>query len=180
MSTQHKTISKEPKQISTKAISSSLLTGSFIAFVIIISPYIFYSYDSFPDTQVWETIFFTYKASWYKKVSVSAWTILGKFVPFYLLIVWFLTCKHWWYHVILIPIGMYLFQLVSAINDDVKIFDVVEIWFLIPLMSIIVPLVYLIRAKIFASMHNPTLEEIEYELQNKKNIFTHFRDLFRN
>jgi len=75
---------------------------------------------------------------------------------------------------------MYLFQLVSAINDDVKIFDVVEIWFLIPIMAVIVPLVYLIRAKIFASMHNPTLEEIEYELQNKKNIFSHFRDLFRN
>lgn len=75
---------------------------------------------------------------------------------------------------------MYVLQLVWVINDDVKFTDEVEIWFLIPLMSIIVPLVYLIRAKIFASMHNPTLEEIEYELQNKKNIFTHFRDLFRN
>lgn len=75
---------------------------------------------------------------------------------------------------------MYVLQLVWVINDDVKFTDEVEIWYLIPLMSIIVPLVYLIRAKIFASMHNPTLEEIEYELQNKKNIFTHFRDLFRN
>ncbi|SHI75139.1 hypothetical protein SAMN04488096_104103 [Mesonia phycicola] len=108
------------------------------------------------------------------------WTLLTKFVPLYLLTVWFLTCKHWWYHVILIPIGMYLFQLISALNDDIIFFDEVEIWYLIPVMSVIVPLVYLIRAKIFASMHNPSLEEIEYELQNKKNIFSHFRDLFRN
>ncbi len=75
---------------------------------------------------------------------------------------------------------MYLFQLISTINDDVSFTDVVEIWFLIPVMAVIVPLVYLIRAKIFASMHNPTLEEIEIELQHKKNIFSHFRDLFRN
>ncbi len=75
---------------------------------------------------------------------------------------------------------MYLFQLISTINDDVSFTDVVEIWFLIPVMAVIVPLVYLIRAKIFTSMHNPSLEEIEYELQNKKSIFSHFKDIFRS
>ena len=180
MSTQHKTTSKEPKQKSTKAKSSYLLTGSLIILYVILIPYLFYSYKSFPDTKVWETFLFSYETTYYPNIYVLAWTILGKFIPLSLLIIWFLTCKHWWYHVILIPIGMYLFQLISAINDDVKITDIVEIWFLIPVMAIIVPLVYLIRAKIFASMHNPTLEEIEYELQNKKNIFSHFRDLFRN
>ncbi|HIB37754.1 MAG TPA: hypothetical protein EYO36_09375 [Mesonia sp.] len=176
MNTQHKTTSK----ILKRKISKSLLTGSIVAFLIIISPYLFYSYKSFPSTSVWETFLFTYESHFYEKVSVTAWTVLGKFVPLYLLSIWFLTCKHWWYHVILIPIGMYLFQLISTINDDVSFTDVVEIWFLIPVMAVIVPLVYLIRAKIFASMHNPTLEEIEIELQHKKNIFSHFRDLFRN
>ncbi|MBW2962777.1 hypothetical protein KW502_13350 [Mesonia sp. JHPTF-M18] len=166
--------------MSTKAISKSLLTGSVIAFLIIISPYIFYSYKSFPDTKIWETFIFTFESGFYEKVSVSFWTILGKFVPLYLLSIWFLTCKHWWYHVILIPMGMYLFQLIMAINDDVKFSDEIEIWYLIPIMAVIVPLVYLIRTKIFTSMHNPTLEEIEYELQNKKNIFSHFRDLFKS
>lgn len=140
----------------------------------------FYAYKSFPDSKTWETFLFTYETTYYPNIYVLAWTILGKFIPLSLLAIWFLTCKHWWYHVILIPIGMYLFQLIMAINDDVKFSDEIEIWFLIPIMAVIVPLVYLIRAKIFASMHNPTLEEIEYELQNKKNIFTHFRDLFRN
>ena len=154
--------------------------GSIIAFSIAISPYIFYSYRSFPQQKVWETFLFTYEANWYQEVYTSVWTFMGKFIPLYLLTIWFLTCKHWWYHVILIPIGMFLFQLISAINDDIKFSDEIEIWYLVPIMAIIVPLVYLIRAKIFASMHNPTLEEIEYELQNKKNIFTHFRDLFRN
>ena len=75
---------------------------------------------------------------------------------------------------------MYLFQLISALNDDIAFFDEIEIWFLIPIMAVIVPLVYLIRAKIFARMHTPTLEEIEFELQNKKNIFSHFKDIFHN
>ncbi|WP_234971607.1 hypothetical protein [Mesonia phycicola] len=180
MSTQRKTTSKTMISSSTKVKSKSLLTGSIIALLIIISPYLFYSYRSFPDTKIWETAIFTYKSGFYDGVNVSMWTLLTKFVPLYLLTVWFLTCKHWWYHVILIPIGMYLFQLISALNDDIIFFDEVEIWYLIPVMSVIVPLVYLIRAKIFASMHNPSLEEIEYELQNKKNIFSHFRDLFRN
>ncbi|MEO2059991.1 MAG: hypothetical protein ABGW76_07915 [Mesonia sp.] len=180
MSTQHKTTSKEPKQISTKGISSSLLTGSIIALLIIITPYLFYSYESFPDSQTWETFLFSYTTQKYGKINVLAWTLIGKLIPLFLLTIWFLTCKHWWYHAILVPIAMYVFQLVGAANFDIQFIDEVEIWFLIPIMAIIVPLVYLIRAKIFASMHNPTLEEIEYELQNKKNIFTHFRDLFRN
>lgn len=179
MSIPHKTTSKQP-QISRKQESKSLVTGSIIALLIALSPYIFYSYRSFPDVKIWETFLFTYKSNWYESVTISVWTFMGKFIPLYLLIIWFLTCKHWWYHVILIPIGMFLFQLISAINDDLAFSDEVEIWFLIPVMAVIVPLVYLIRAKIFSSMHNPTLEEIEYELQNKKSIFAHFKDIFRS
>lgn len=154
--------------------------GSIIALLIAISPYLFYTYKSFPEKMVWETFLFSYETTYYPNVYVLAWTLLSKFIPFYLLIIWFLTCKHWWYHIILIPIGMYSLQLFWVINDDIKFTDEVEIWYLIPLMAVIVPLVYLIRAKIFASMHNPSLEEIEYELQNRKNIFAHFKDLFRS
>jgi hypothetical protein len=176
MNTPHKTTSKT----STRQGSKSLLTGSLIALLIALTPYIFYSYESFPDVKSWETFLFTYNSNFYESVKISVWTFMGKFIPLLLLGVWFLTCKHWWYHVILIPIAMFLFQIISALNDDIRFSDVVEIWFLIPIMCVIVPLVYLIRAKIFYSMHNPTLEEIELELQQKKSIFSHFKDIFRN
>ncbi|WP_255505871.1 hypothetical protein [Mesonia sp. K4-1] len=103
---------------------------------------------------------------------------MGKFVPILLLTIWFTTCKHWWYHVILIPIGMYLFQLVSVINDDITYFDVVEIWFLIPIMAVIVPVVYLIRAKLFASIHRNDLDDIEEDLLKQKGFFGQIKDLF--
>jgi len=176
MSIPHKTTSKTSK----KQKSSSLLTGSLIALLIAITPYIFYSYEYFPHQKVWETFLFTYKANWYQEVYTTAWTLMGKFIPLLLLTIWFLTCRHWWYHIILIPIAMFLFQTISIFNDDLRYFDNVEIWYLIPVMCFIVPLVYLIRAKIFYNMHNPTLEEIELELQQRKSLFQHFKDIFRN
>ncbi len=174
----HKTNKKSQKSTSEKTKSSYLLTGSIIAFLIAITPYIYYLYKSFPEVDTWETFLFTYQTSHYQKIYILAWTLMGKFIPLYLLTIWFLTCKHWWYHVILIPIGMYLFQLISVMNDDLSYFDVVEIWYLIPIMAIIVPLVYLIRAKLSTSLSGNDLKEFEKELGQKKGFFQQIKDLF--
>ena len=163
---------------SRKAKSSYLVTGSIIALIIAASPYIFYSYESFPQTKTWETFLFTYEANWYQEVYVSVWTMMGKFVPLMLLVIWFITCKHWWYHVILIPIGMFAFQLFSVINDDVGITDEVEIWWLFPIMLVIVPLVYLIKAKLSYKLIGKDLKTFEEELGTQKNFLQQIRDLF--
>lgn len=73
---------------------------------------------------------------------------------------------------------MFLFQLVSVANDDMLYFDVVEIWYLIPIMAIIVPLVYLIRAKLFASLHDPDMEQFEKELGIRRGLWGQIKDLF--
>ena len=154
------------------------MLGSIIALIIAASPYIFYSYTSFPRQQTLETFFFTYKANWYQTVYTSVWTMMGKFVPMLLLIIWFITCKHWWYHVILIPIGMFAFQLFNVINDDVRITDEVEIWWLFPIMLIIVPLVYLIRAQLTTKLEEKDLKRFEEELATRKSIWQQIKDLF--
>ncbi len=163
---------------SKRAISLSLVTGSLIALIIAATPYIFYSYTSFPQEKTWETFLFTYHANWYQKVQVSAWTMMGKFIPLLLLLIWFITCKHWWYHVILIPIGMFAFQLFSVINDDVGITDEVEIWWLFPIMLIIVPLVYLIKAQLVNKLIGRDLKSFEEELGAKKSFWEQIKDLF--
>lgn len=159
--------------------SSSLVRGSIIALLIAITPYIFYSYESFPDTKVWETFLFTYEANWYQKVYVSVWTMMGKFVPLMLLFLWFFTCKHWWYHVLLIPMGMFSFQLFNVINDDTSFVDEVEIWWLLPVMLIVIPLIYLIRAKLFAKIRGTDLKTFEEELREKRSPWQQIKDLFR-
>jgi lysylphosphatidylglycerol synthetase-like protein (DUF2156 family) len=170
-------MNKHPNK-SSRAKSSYLVTGSIIALIIAASPYIFYSYTSFPQSKTWETFLFTYHADWYQEVYVSVWTMMGKFVPILLLIIWFITCKHWWYHVILIPIGMFSFQLFNVINDDARIVDEVEIWWLFPIMLVIIPLVYLIKAKLANNLEDNDLKNFEKELGTKKNLWQQIKDLF--
>jgi len=170
-------MNKHPNK-STKVKSSYLVTGSIVALIIAASPYIFYSYESFPHTKVWETLLFTYEANWYQDVYVSVWTMMGKFVPMFLLIIWFITCKHWWYHVILIPIGMFAFQLFSVVNDDAGFVDEVEIWWLLPIMLVIIPFVYLIRAKLYNKLSDNDLKSFEEDLGAEKNIWRQIKDLF--
>ncbi|MDG3582233.1 MULTISPECIES: hypothetical protein [Galbibacter] len=140
--------------------------GSAVAFFIAISPYLFYLYESFPLEQVWETKLYTFSTSYYSSLYMAAWNFMNKFVPLMLLIIWFFTCKHWWYHVILIPISMYVFQLVSTLNADVKYVDEFEIYYIIPVMMIVIPIVYLIRLKLFDKIvHGIDLDKIDKELK---------------
>lgn len=164
---------------STKPKLKSLLTGSITALIIALSPFVFYSYKSFPEGRVWETFLFTYESQFYESVYVVAWTLMGKFVPFILLVLWFLTCRHWWRHVIIIPIMMFAFQMLNALNDDLQYFDLVELWYIFPMMLVIVPFIYLIRAKLFSEINDEDLEEFERKIRAKRNIFQQIGDLFR-
>lgn len=144
----------------------SLFMGSIVATLIAISPYIFYLYNNFPEEPTWEVFIFSFNSPTYQDLNAAAWIFLGKFVPLYLLLLWFLTCRHWWYHVILIPIAMYIFQLVSVINDEAKYYDEFEIYYLIPIMLIIIPLVYLIRLKLFDKIvHGIDMKKLDEELK---------------
>lgn len=144
----------------------SLFLGSFVAFLIAISPYIFYLYENLPKTDTWETFIFTLKVSNYPSIYHAAWYFVGKFVPLYLLFLWFFTCRHWWYHIILIPIAMYAFQLFHVINDDVQYIDEMEIYYLIPISLIIIPFVYLIRLKLFDKIvHGIDMKKLDEELK---------------
>lgn len=159
-------IDQNPEQKKVRKGTRAIYIGSFIALLIAISPYIFYTYEGFPTTKTLETPFFTLTSKFNENIRIFAWVFLGKFVPLYLLIIWFFTCRHWWYHVILIPISMYIFQLSSAINADVQYIDEFEIYYIIPIMMIVIPIVYLIRLKIFDKVvHGIDLKQIEDELK---------------
>lgn len=149
----------------TKQRSGFLLTGSIIAILIAFSPYIFYSYEIFPDGPVWENSFFTYRSLYYENVMTAAWTYLGKITPLFLLLIWFFTCKHWWYHVILVPITMYSFQVVATVYDDVyvdsKLMDSDQLMYLAPFFILVLCIVYLVRIKIFDRVYGIDLSELE-------------------
>jgi len=160
-----------------KTDRKSLYIGGILVFLIAISPLLFYIYESFPDNNVWETSYFTAKTafpSWY----AFAWYFTGKFIPLYLLLIWFITCKHWWHWIILIPIAMYGFQLWGVINQSNSL-DEIELYYILPLMMVLIPSVYVIRAKLFAKINAEDLTSFEEELGKKQTIWQQIKDLFR-
>lgn len=154
----------------------SLVIGGLIVLLISISPLLFYSYRSFPDNNVWETSFFVWETSFPDWVAF-AWYFTGKFIPLYLLLLWFFTCRHWWHWIILVPIAMYSFQIWGVINESNQL-DELELVYLFPLMMFLVPLVYLVRAKLFNKMRGDDLKSFEAELMEKKSTWGQLKDLF--
>ena len=144
--------------------SKFLLLGSVIAFLITFSPYIFYLYEIFPDGPVWENSFFIYESKYYESVNVAMWMYLGKLTPLILLLVWFFTCKHWWYHAILVPIAMYVFQLVVAFYEDfylrVDPMDTNQLIYLAPFFLVVLIVLYTVRTQIFDRIYGIDLSEL--------------------
>lgn len=150
--------------------SKIIVSGSIIGTVIAITPFLFTLYEYVPDQKVWNTFLFTYDSTYYESVYVVAWTLSTKLMPLLLLLIWFFTNRHWWYHALLVPIAMYLYHIVIIFNDDLKFVDSEQqVLYLLPIMAIIVPSIYLIRAKMFNKINDAdkTLEELEEEFMIK-------------
>ncbi|MBT8266952.1 MAG: hypothetical protein KJO41_08205 [Bacteroidia bacterium] len=150
-----------------------MIVGSIIATLIAITPYIFYLYESVPDVKVWNTFLFTYDSKYYESVQLVAWTLTGKIVPLLLLLLWFFTCRHWWYHALLVPIAMYIYQIIGYLNSENEFFDEFQLIYLLPIMAIVIPSIYLLRAKMFNKISevSKSLEELEEEFKIKPKSF---------
>lgn len=166
-------------KLSRKDSTKSLLTGSIILVIIILSPYLLYIYQYLPNTTTWETPFFTVKSGLFYSVFAFGHAIFSKIVPLILLFIWFIDSKSWWFHAIAVPISAYIFQLVSVINDSAEYFDQVEFAYSIPVSAIVLTILYLIRAKfgIYVSALHLQEEMIrkEEEFERKQQLFAERR-----
>ncbi|CAA0235739.1 conserved membrane hypothetical protein [Tenacibaculum maritimum] len=152
----------------TQQRSSRLLVDSIVAILIIASPIVFYSYLSFPQAKTWETFLFTYESKYYEDVFTFMWVFLGKFVWFYLSLIWYFTNRNWWKHAVLIPIGMSLYQIIILLNDDIKFKDeAFDKWFLIPFIIFICLVLVYLREKV--SFYTEALDlKDEFEKMKEK------------
>ncbi len=128
---------------------TSLLLGTLMVILIIITPYLLYFYQNIPDKlENWETFFGTIKGGYYGTAQIYIYTLFSKFVPLLLLFIWFITNKTWWVHALIIPITVYLFQLIAVINDSELYVDEVEFIYTVPFLVVIFVILYFIRSKI--------------------------------
>lgn len=172
---------KEQKSKFQRTDKKGLIIGSIIATIIASTPYLFYLYESVPNEKVWNTFLFTYHSGYFEDANVAMWIITSKSIPLILLFIWFFTCRHWWYHVLLVPIAMYSYQLFTTINEDQQHVDNDQLIYLIPIMAIVIPSIYLIRARIFNKINDAekSLEDLENELKlSPKNFWQKIRQYF--
>ncbi|RRQ48527.1 hypothetical protein DZC72_12560 [Maribacter algicola] len=162
-----------------------ILLESSIAFFIVLSPFIFKAHVYFPQTATFRIDFLgiEIKDNGFEDVNTYVWFLVGKIVPLYLLILWFLSSRDWWYHIILIPIAMYAFQLfeVLFINDEAV--DTANLLWLLPICMIVIPFVYFIRIKLYDKyVHGIDLEAMEAELEElkEKNISDGYTSNIKN
>ncbi|WP_452599055.1 hypothetical protein [Pontimicrobium sp. MEBiC01747] len=158
----------------------TIIIGSVIATFIAITPYLFYLHEIVPNTATWETLIYTFHSEIYEDVQVVVWTLTGKIIPLILLIIWFFTCRHWWYHALLVPIAMYLYQIISFSLSNSFLIDEFELIHIIPFIAVIIPSIYLIRARLFNRLNSvgKSIQELEDELKMKpkgiKGVFNQY------
>ncbi|MBT8313754.1 MAG: hypothetical protein KJP26_04775 [Maribacter sp.] len=154
-----------------KKIKRKIVVESIFVFFIALSPFLYKVYDYLPeDPEATISIFgLVIDNNGFGDVSMYVWFIMSKIIPLYLMIFWFMTAKNWWYHIILIPIAMYAFQLFEVIFDSDDIIDTENIWWLIPICMVIIPIVYFFRIKLYDKyVHGIDLEAMDAELQTIK------------
>jgi hypothetical protein len=128
---------------------TSLIVSSIVIILIAITPYLLYVYKSFPsDSNQYKTIFGIIDAGLYGNVQTYIYYLFSKFAPLLLLLIWFATNKHWWVHILIVPISVYLFQLFSVVNDSTSFVDEFEFIYTLPFLLAIMLILYGIRYKL--------------------------------
>jgi len=127
----------------------SLLIGSIIILLIMLAPYLLYIHRSIPaGVQDYESIFGTISGGEnYEFAQLYIYFLLAKFVPLFLLIIWFITNKQWWVHGLIIPISVYLFQFIVVLNDSEQYMMEVEFIYTVPITVIVMVILYFVRSK---------------------------------
>ncbi|NER11214.1 hypothetical protein SAMN06265375_104204 [Muriicola jejuensis] len=136
--------------------------------LIALSPFLYKLHDYIPeDPEATINLFgFVLDKNGFDDVSTYVWFLLSKLIPLYLFIIWFFTCKHWWYHIILIPLCMYAFQIFEVVYYYSDSVDTENVLWLLPICMVVIPFVYFIRIKLYDKyVHGIDLEAMEAELQ---------------
>ncbi len=136
--------------------------------LIVLTPFVFKIHDYLPrdpDATI-NFLGMSFDRNGFADLRTYAWFLLNKIIPLYLLIIWFFTCKHWWYHIILIPLCMYAFQVFEVVYSEDNFVDTENVLWLLPVCMIVIPFVYFVRIKLYDKyVHGIDLEAMEAELQ---------------
>jgi len=148
-----------------KSNKTTIFFSSIIIILIVTSPYLLYIYKHIPETSHWDSAFGKISSGPYNNMKYLVYYAFGKLVPLMLFFIWFISNKNWWYHAIIIPISVYMFQLISIINDSILLYDDMEFIYTVPITTIVVTILYFIRSQLVVY-----LEAMDLKKEMEKNF----------
>ena len=149
----------QKKDISLKLIIEGLLT-----LIVASTPILFYFYKYLPDSPTLEVFGMLVESNGFQSVRDFVWFIQMKLLPLILCCIWFFTCKQWYYPAILVPIAMYSFQLYTLLSSNTKVIDEGEVFLVLAVTLVIIPIVYFIRVNLVDKyVHGIDLKAIKEE-----------------
>lgn len=158
-----------------KKVKKKILIESLVLILIALTPFFLKAYDYFPGPNsafAHGPISFLgieIGSNGFNSIETNIWFYSNKLIPLILLICWFFTSKDWWYHILIIPIATYAFQLFELIFSEDNVIDTENIWWLLPVCMVVVPIVYFVRIKLYDKYVNGIdLEAMEIELNELK------------
>ena len=151
-----------------KKMKKKIVLDSITVLFIALTPFFYKIYDYLPINDPDATVSFlgiTIGSNGFEDVSTNIWFLTVKIIPLMLLIIWFFTSRNWWYYILLIPIAMYSFQIFELIYSENYNLDTENIWWLLPVCMVVIPIVYFIRIKLYDKYVNGIdLDAMEAEL----------------
>lgn len=149
------------------------IIGGVIAFLLAITPFLFYLYKYAPsDTTIWKTNFYTIKSGGFGDVQSFVHALFTKITFITITTLWFVTSKDWWKWAILIPLIMFLFQLLGVLYQHSPYMDEFDFWYSLPIIMPVVAFLIWISHELNKIIGDLDLkDEIEKELESyNKNI----------
>lgn len=134
-------------------------------------------YKLLPQTQVWETAFFTITSNGFKNVYTLGWTVMvTKLLPLILISIWYITCRYSWSFVIMFPISYFLLQLLNILIWDNTGVDEKEYLITIPVLLAILFSLHKLRKNVIPKLLlfeigeriEEKIREAEKEVNNNK------------
>ncbi|MFP2994552.1 hypothetical protein ABN763_01520 [Spongiivirga sp. MCCC 1A20706] len=139
-----------------------------VVLILVSIPFVLWFYKLAPiGDRNWGPSFLVSVAKSYPDVYGFLWYAVNKVAPILVLATWFFTSNKWWKNVILIPLAMYIFQLVSILSENVDLVDEYEYWKPLPIAVPIIILIVIISRKLkYFSLTKDLIVELEKEINH--------------
>ncbi|WP_299431506.1 hypothetical protein [uncultured Aquimarina sp.] len=104
------------------------IQGVIISAILIATPFLFYLYRFAPKSDSWDLGLFIIYSGGFKSVIGFVHAFFTKVTFLIITTIWFFTARQWWRFAILIPFGMFFFQLSGVINQNIRYTDDFSFW----------------------------------------------------